>query len=87
MLHTLFESTVLKVQQCCLIYTDAPSYSHRDVTDILSTDEEEKKKRMYCDASEVRCASFTSVVSVGGVLGRETEFFVKLLADKMDIQK
>ena len=49
---------------------------------ILSTAEEEKKRK-YCDAAEVRRASFTPlVVSVDGVLGREAECFVKLLAEK-----
>ena len=66
--------------------TDAPSYSHRDVAAILSTAEEEKKRK-YCDAAEVRHASFTPlVVSVDGVLGREAECFVKLLAENITIK-
>ena len=43
------------------------------------------KKRKNCDVAEVRRASFTTlVVSVNGVLGREAECFVKLLAEKME---
>ena len=58
-----------------VVDTDAPSYSHKAVAAILSTAIEEKRK--YCDAS------FTPlVVSVDGVLGREAECFVKLLAEK-----
>ena len=47
------------------------------------------KKRKYCDAAEVhvRRASFTPlVVSVDGVLGREAECFIKLLAEKIAIK-
>ena len=66
-----------------VVDTDAPSYSHRDVAAILSTAEEEKKRK-YCDAAEVRRASFTPlVISVDGVLGQEAECFVKLLAEKI----
>ena len=43
-----------------------------------------KKKRKYNDAAEARRASFTPlVVSVDGVLGREAECFIQLLADKI----
>ena len=67
----------------CLIYTDAPSYLHRDVASILSSVEEEKKRK-YNDAAEARRASFTPlVVSVDGVFGREAECFIQLLADKI----
>ena len=45
---------------------DAPSYSNRDVASILSSAEEEKKRK-YSDAAEARCASFTPLlVSVDG---------------------
>ena len=68
-----------------VIDTDASSYSHRDVAAILSSANEEKRK--YCDAAEVLCASFTPlVVSVDGVLGREAECFIKLLAEKIAIK-
>ena len=39
-----------------VVDTDAQSYSHRDVAAIVSTAEEEKKRK-YCDAAEVRRAS------------------------------
>ena len=65
-----------------VIDTDATSYSHRDVAAVLSSAEEEKIK--YCDAAEVRRASFTPlVVSVDGVLGREADHFIQHLAEKI----
>ena len=61
----------------------APSYSKWDVASVLSSAEEEKKRK-YNDAAEARRASFTPlVVSVDGVLGREAECFIQLLADKI----
>ena len=67
--------------------TDAPSYSHRGVAAILSSAKEEKK-RTYCDAADVRCTPFTPlVVSVDGYLGREAEYFIKLLAEKIAIKR
>ena len=63
--------------------TDTPSHSHRVVTAILSSAEEEMKKK-YSEAAALRQASFTPlVVSVDGVLGREANFFVKQLAQKL----
>ena len=42
---------------------------------------------MHCGAAGVRSASFTPlVVSVDGVLGREAECFIKLLAEKIAIK-
>ena len=69
-----------------VVDTDTPSYSQRDIAAILSSAEEEKKRK-YCDAAEVRRASFTSlVVSVDAVLGREAECFIELLAEKIAIK-
>ena len=63
--------------------TDAPSHSQRVVSAILSSAEEAKKKK-YSEAAALRRASFTPlVVSVDGVLGRETNFYVKHLAQKL----
>ncbi|KAL5515669.1 hypothetical protein EMCRGX_G000870 [Ephydatia muelleri] len=54
-----------------VIDTDAPSYLHRDVSSVLSSAEEEKKRK-YIDAAEARRASFTPlVVSIDGVLGQK----------------
>ena len=62
---------------------DAPSHSQRVVTAVLSSAEEEKKKK-YSEAAALRRASFTPlVVSVDGVLGREANFFVNQLAQKL----
>ena len=61
----------------------APSYSNRDVASVLSSADEEKKRK-YNDAAEARRASFTPlVVSVDGVLGREVECFIQILAAKI----
>ena len=44
----------------------------------------EKKKRIYSDAAEAWRASFTPlVVSDDGVLGREAECFIQILAAKI----
>ena len=65
-----------------VIDTDAPSYLHRDVASVLSSAQEEKKRK-YNDAAEARRASFTPlVVSVDGVLDREAEFSYNSLLTK-----
>ena len=62
--------------------TDALSHSQRVVSVILSSAEEAKKK--YSEAAALRRASFTPfVVSVDGVLGREANFCIKYLAQKL----
>ena len=67
----VWQSQTAALFDICVI--DAPSYLHRDVASILSSAEEEKKRK-YNDAAEARRASFTPlVVSVDGVLGREAE--------------
>ena len=64
--------------------TDTLSHSQRIVTAVLSSAEEVKKK--YSEAAALRRAAFTPlVVSVNGVLGREANFFVKQLAQKLAI--
>ena len=60
--------------------TDAPSYSQRVVSAILSSAEEAKKMK-YSEAAALRRASFTPfVVSIDG---REASFFIKHLAQKL----
>ena len=62
--------------------TDGLWHSQQVVTTILSSAEEENKKK-YSEAALHR-ASFTPlVVSVDGALGREANFFVKHLAQKL----
>ena len=52
-----------------VIDTDTLLYLHWDVASVLSSADEEKKRK-YNDAAEARRASFTPlVVSVDGVLG------------------
>ena len=80
----VWQSQTVALFDIRVIDTDAPLYLHRDVASILSSVEEEKKRK-YSDAAEARCASFTPlVVSVDGVLGREAECFIQLLAEKME---
>eukprot|EP00731_Ephydatia_muelleri_P023669 Em0015g1252a len=66
--------------------TDAravPLTAKRVVSAILSSAEEAKKKK-YSEAAALRRASFTPfVVSVDGVLGREANFLIKHLAQKL----
>ena len=82
----VWESQTVALFDIRVIDTDAPSYLHRDVASVLSSAEEEKKRK-YIDAAEARRASFTPlVVSVGGVLGREAECFIQLLADKIALK-
>ena len=65
------------------VRTDAPSNSKGVVIAILTSAEEEKKKK-YSEAAALHRASFTPlVVSVDGVLGREANFIVKHLAEKL----
>ena len=79
----VWQSQTVALFDIRVIDTDAPSYLHRDVASILSSAEEEKKRK-YNDAAEARRASFTPiVVSVDGVLGREAECFIQLLANKI----
>ena len=60
--------------------TDAPSHSQRVISAILSSAEEAK----YSEAAALRRASFTPFVeSVDGVLGREANFFIKHVAQKL----
>ena len=65
----VWQSQTVALFDVRVIDTDASSYLHRDVATILSSVEEEKKRK-YNDAPEARRASFTPlVVSIGGVLG------------------
>ena len=59
-----------------------PKVLIRDVADILSSAEEEKKRK-YCDVAYLLALL---AVSVGGVLAREAECFIKLLTDKIAIK-
>ena len=79
----VWQSQTVALFDIRVIDTDAPLYLHRDVASVLSSAEEEKKRK-YNDAAEARRASFTPlVVSVDGDLGREAECFIQLLADKI----
>ena len=63
--------------------TDAQSYLHRSPKDVLTTAENEKKKK-YSTACEERRANFTPLcVSVDGMLGSEADFFFKRLGDHL----
>ena len=64
-----------------VVDTDAQSYRARTPCDVLGTAEAEKKRK-YLQACQDRRATFTPLcVSVDGMLGSETEFFVKRLGD------
>ena len=64
-----------------VVDTDARSYRTRPPRDVLSTAEGEKKRK-YLQACQDRHATFTPLcVSVDGMLGSESEFFVKRLSD------
>ena len=79
----VWQSQTVALFDIRVIDTDALSYLHRDVASVLSSTEEEKKRK-YNDAAEARRASFTPlVVSVDGALGREAECFIQLLADRI----
>ena len=82
----VWQSQTVALSDIRVIDSDAPSYLHWDVASVLSSVEEEKKRK-YNEAAEAWRASFTPlVVSVDGVLGREAECFdhtTRGLADKM----
>ena len=60
---------------------DALSYCSRSPQDVLRTAEVDKKRK-YSQACHDRRASFTPVcVSVDGLLGKETDFFLHRLCE------
>ena len=64
-------------------WTDAQSYTSRTVDSVLLSAENETKKK-YLDAVEARHASFTPfVTSIDGILAREANTVIKLLATKI----
>ena len=66
--------------------TDAQSYTSRTVDSVLLSAENEKKKK-YLDAVEARHASFTPfVTSIDGVLAREANSVIKLLATRIALK-
>ena len=58
----VWQSQTVALFDTRVIDTDAPSYLHRDVASVLSSAEEDKKRK-YNDAAEVRRASFTPCTS------------------------
>ena len=66
-----------------VVNTDAQSHLSRSVGAILSSAEQEKKRK-YSEAVEARCASFTHfVMSVDGFLRCEAAHFLKRLTDHL----
>ena len=69
-----------------VVDTDAQSYTNCPVSAILSTAEQEKKRK-YSAAAESRRACFTPfVVSVDGVFAREASCFLKRVAEHLSYQ-
>ena len=59
---------------------------HRTTVAVLSTAEQEKKRK-YNGAAEARQASFTPfVVSTDGMLGREANFLLKRLTQRISMK-
>ena len=68
-----------------VVDTDAQSYLDRSPLDVLSIAESEKKRK-YHQACLDRRALFTPLcISVDGLLGRETNVFIKRLADRLSL--
>ena len=66
-----------------VVDTDAQSYAHRTVDDVLISAEKEKKKK-YNEAAAARHASFSPfVVSVDGYMGKEAKTVLSRVADKL----
>ena len=66
---------------------DAPSYLSHSVKNVLTTAEEEKKKRKYVNAAEARHGSSSPfVVTVDGALGPEAVLFLQRLAEKLSVR-
>ena len=62
---------------------DAPSYLSRFVKNVLTTAEEEKKRK-YVTAAEARHGSFSPfVVTVDGAFGPKAVLFLRRLAEKL----
>ena len=69
-----------------VVDTDAQSYTSRTVDSVLLSAENEKKNK-YLDAVEARRASFTPFVTpIDGVLAREANSVIKLLATKIALK-
>ena len=69
-----------------VINTDAQSYLATPVQSVLAGAEEGKKKK-YRQACEDRHAAFTPfVTSVDGAFGREANFFVRCLAERLALK-
>lgn len=69
-----------------VVDTDAPSYCRQSPRSVLSSAESEKKKK-YMKACQDRRACFTPLcVSIDGMLGVETEFFLKRLGDYLAVK-
>ena len=65
---------------------NATSYLSRSVKNVLTTAEEEKKRK-YVTAAEARRGSFSPfVVTVDGALGPEAVLFLWHLAEKLSIR-
>jgi hypothetical protein len=80
----VWEPQTLALLDIRVINTDAESYVHRAVQDVLSTAEKEKKKKYHQQACDNRRANFTPfVTSVDGALGREAKSLVKLLSQRL----
>ena len=66
-----------------VVDTDAQSYAHRTVDDVLISPEKEKKKK-YNEAAAARRASFSPfVVSVDGYMRKEAKTLLSRVADKL----
>lgn len=66
-----------------VVDTDAPSYLSRSVAAVLSSAEEEKKRK-YIEACEQRRASFTPLVSsVDAVFAPQMVAFIKVLGERL----
>ena len=76
MARGVWQPQTMALFDVCVTDTNTPSYSQRVVSAILSSAEEEKKRK-YSEAAALHRASFTPlVVSVDGVLGREANLLI-----------
>ena len=82
----LWQPQVVALLDVQVVDTDAPSHTHRNTVAVLSSAQEEKKRK-YNSAAEACRASFTPfVVSTDGMLGREVNFLLKRLAQSISIK-
>jgi hypothetical protein len=86
MIKGLFEKNHVCIIVVCVTDTDAPLYSTRNSFSVVQSQEKEKKKK-YLQPCLEQCQIFVPfVISVDGVLGKEDQSLLLVLANPFPTQ-